>query len=114
MLLVVAGGRLATARNDIDSAARAGARAASIARSPDAALTDARKAVESALSDSHLDCSSLVVTVDTKAFRPGGQTTANLDCQVDLSMVTMLGLPLSKTLHAQFTEWIDPYRGTTS
>lgn len=111
LLLVVEGGRLTTARNDVDFAARAGARAASIARSPASADKDARAAIESSLNNQHFDCSSLDVEVDTSEFRPGGQTTTTLRCEVDLSTASLLGLPLTRSVNAKFTEPIDLYQG---
>lgn len=111
LLLVVEGGRLTTARNDVDFAARAGARAASIARSPVSADKDARAAIEDSLNNRDFDCASLDVEVDTTNFRPGGQATTTLHCKVDLSMASLLGVPITRSVDATFTEPIDLYQG---
>jgi Flp pilus assembly protein TadG len=109
LLLVVTGGRLVTARNDVDFAARVGARSASVARSTTLATTNAREAVTSSLSDNHVDCASLNVDVDTSQFRAGGQVTTRVRCDVDLSVASFLGLPLTRSVDASFSEPVDSF-----
>jgi Flp pilus assembly protein TadG len=111
LLLVVVGGRLATARNDVDYATRAGARAASIARSASAADSNARSMIQSSLNDQHFDCATLGVDVDTSQFQPGGQVTVTVDCEVDLSTASLLDVPMTRSVMSTFTEPIDTYVG---
>jgi Flp pilus assembly protein TadG len=113
MLLAIAGGRLASTRAEVDAAARDGARAASIARSPAAAEHDGQAAAEATLADRGLSCSNLTVTIDTTAFRPDGIVAATVGCDVDLSDLTGLGLPGARTLSARFAQPVDAYRGIT-
>jgi Flp pilus assembly protein TadG len=113
MLFAVAGGRLSSTRAEVDAAARDGARAASIARSPGTAERDGQAAAEAALADRGLSCSNLTVTVDTTDFRPGGIVAATVGCDVDLSDLTGLGLPGARTLSAHFAEPVDAFRGIT-
>jgi Flp pilus assembly protein TadG len=114
LLLVVVGGRLANARNDVDFAAKAGARAASLSRSPAAANQKAQQAVQANLDKSSMKCSALSVTVDTANFRPGGQVTTVVNCAVDLSAASLLKIPASKSIEATFTEPIDQYIGSAT
>ena len=68
LLFVVALGRLAGARIDVDGVAAQAARAASIARSPQAATSSAQQTAASALSSQHITCAHLAVSVDTTNF----------------------------------------------
>jgi Flp pilus assembly protein TadG len=111
LLFVVAGGRLVTARSDVSYAAKVGARAASLARSPSVAEADGRAAVLSTLDGQNVNCKDLDIVVDSAELRPGGQVTTTLECDVDLSMASLLGLPLTKSVHTSFTEPVDVFIG---
>jgi Flp pilus assembly protein TadG len=113
LLLVVALGRLSGARLDVNGAAAQAARAASIARSPSAATADASQTAAASLASRHLTCAHLSVAVDTTQFTPGGNVAVTVSCDVDLSTLTGLHLPASRTLSDRFVEPIDRYRNTT-
>jgi len=113
LLFVVALGRTAGSRIDINGAASEAARAASIARTPLAAQDDARRTASAALADQHVTCASLDVTTDTTQFRPGGTVTVVVRCDVKLGDLTGLRLPATKPLTATASAPIDRYRGTT-
>jgi len=111
MLLAVAGGRLATARGDVDAAARDSARAASIARSAISAERDGRAAAEATLGDRNVTCRALTVTVDLTDYQPGGTVTSTVTCGVDLADLTGLGiLPGVRSVSSSFTEPVDRFR----
>lgn len=110
LLLVVLGGRYAQARGDVDAAARDAARAGSIAREPDAAKSAAADAARARLTEGGVTCRVLDVAVDTSDFRPGGTVGAKVTCTIDLSDLTGLAVPTSRTISATFTEPIDTYR----
>ena len=110
MLLVVALGRLATARADVDGAARDAARAASIAREVAQAERVAREAAAATLDERAVTCRSLDVAVDTAAFRPGGLVAADVTCVVDLADLSLLRLPGTKAVHARFVAPVDTFR----
>lgn len=113
MFLFIFGlGRLATAREAVEGAARDGAREASIARSAGAADSTARQIVDATLVDKKISCSNRQVTVDTSNFRPDGTVTVHVACTVANGDVLMSGLPGSSTLHSDFVAWVDKYRGT--
>jgi Flp pilus assembly protein TadG len=111
LMLIVAAGRLVDARLQVDSAARQAARAASIARDPAAAVAQADATARAALASEHITCSSLTVSPDTAAFRPGGQVTVQVTCTVSLAGLALLHIPGAQTLTARFTSPIDVYRG---
>ena len=113
MLFVVAGGRLASSRADVDAAARDSARAASIARSPATAERDGTIAAEATLTDRDVSCRTLTVTIDTADFRPGGTVAATVSCDVELADLTGLGLPGRRTISSRFVEPVDAFRGVT-
>jgi Flp pilus assembly protein TadG len=113
MLFAVAGGRLASSRAQVDSAARDGARAASLARSAATAERDGREAAERTLADHDLSCQQLDVAIDTTDFRPGGTVVAEVTCAVDLADLTGLGLPGSRSVSSRFVEPVDLFRGMT-
>ena len=112
MLFVVFLGRLASARADVDAAARDGARAASLARSPATAARDGADAVEATLAGEGVTCRTLSVSVDTASFRPGASVAATVTCAVDLGDLTSLGLPGTRTVSATFAEPVDLFRET--
>lgn len=113
LLFVVALGRIASARADVDAAARDAARAAANARSPLAARSDGEQAARAELTDGGVTCRQLTVDISTADFRPGGTTTATVACAVDLGDLGALRLPASRTITASFIAPVDLYRGVT-
>jgi Flp pilus assembly protein TadG len=113
LLFVVALGRTAGSRIDINGAASEAARAASIARTPLAAQDAARQTAVAALADQHVTCADLEVATDTTNFRPGGTVAVAVRCGVKLGDLTGLRLPSAKTLTATASAPIDRYRGIT-
>jgi Flp pilus assembly protein TadG len=112
-LAVLAVGRVTTARLDVEGAATQGARAASMARSPQTATRDAQDTVARSLAEDHISCSSLDTTVDTSAFEPGGWVTVTVTCHIDLDQLTGLALPATHTITTHAAAVVDAYRSTT-
>jgi Flp pilus assembly protein TadG len=111
VLMVVGFGRLADARLEVNDAASQAARAASIARDPGTAAAAARRTAMASLAGHRLTCQPVAITVDTSAFRPGGQVTARITCTVSLADLAPLPLPGEQTVQASATSPIDVYRG---
>jgi Flp pilus assembly protein TadG len=111
LLFVVAAGRLAASRGEVDAAARDAARAASIERSATSAETAGIAAASTTLADRGVTCRQLDVTIDTGNFRTDGLVRATVACTVDLEALAGIGLPASKTLIATFSAPLDRYRG---
>jgi Flp pilus assembly protein TadG len=113
LLFVVALGRLASARLDVDGAAAQAARAASIARDPSTATAMAQQTATSALGSDGVTCGHLSVNTDTAQFAPGGSVAVTVTCSVGLSDLTGLRLPASESISSTSTSVIDTYRAAT-
>ena len=111
LLLTVAGGRLVLARERVDAAARDAARAGTIARSPITAQSDATRAADTRLAEAGVTCRTLDVNVDVTNFRPGGTVSTTISCTVDLSDLTLLGVPGTRTITSTAVETVDSLRG---
>ena len=110
LIFIVGLGRLASSRGEVDGAARDAARAASIARSPAAAVEEAKAAASATLADRSITCGRLDVAVDTSDFRPGGSVTVTIACNVRLEDVASAGFGPSRVLHGEAIAVIDTYR----
>ena len=110
LLFAVLAGRLVEARIEVDAAARDAARAASIARSPLAAHAAATAAAAATVEAGTVSCRHLTVRLDTGSFAAGGSVTADVTCSVDLSALTLLPVPGSRTVSAAFVEPVDTFR----
>ncbi len=110
LLFVVALGRLAGARINVDGAAAQAARAASIAATPGQATAAAEQTAIGALGSDHVTCASLKVTTDTARFAPGGSVSVSITCSVALSDLTGLALPASEQVTATAISVVDTYR----
>lgn len=105
-------GRSATTRQDVISASRDAARAASVRQFPGPAQSDATAAAQTTLAGRNVSCQSLLVDVDTSGLVPGGTVTATVTCEVALNDVTgLLGLPGSVTITETSTAVVDRFRG---
>lgn len=113
--LVIAGGRVAMARQGVQTAAAEAARQASIARTAGEATAKAHAGAQQTLADQQLQCRSSSVVTDTSGFAaPVGTPTsvsATVTCEVDLAGVAIPGLPGSLTITATFQSPLDTFRG---
>ena len=111
LLFAVAAGRLVQGKLDVDSAAQQAARAASLARTPQAASAQAQQVAQAALAGQSVSCDPAVITPDLGDFVPGGEVTVTVTCTVRLSDLSLLHIPGSETITATFTSPVDTYRG---
>ena len=115
LAVVIAAGRIQVAGGAVEQAAAAGAREASIARTPAAAAAIAEAAATRVLTQQDLDCAALTVTTDTSGYAAPvgqvGQVGATVTCVVPLSDLGVPVLPGARTLTAQSTSVLDRYRG---
>ncbi len=110
--LVIYGGRVVQAENDVQSAAHAAARAATLQGSPGAADAAARSVAATNLARSGVACGGgATVGVDLSRFAPGGQVTVTVTCNAGFGDVASLGVASSRSFTASATEVIDQYRG---
>ena len=110
LLFVVALGRLAGARINVDGAAAQAARAASIATTPGGATAAAQQAAAAALGSDHVNCATLQIATDTARFAPGGSVTVTVTCAVALSDLSGLRLPVTESISSTAASVIDTYR----
>ncbi|BAJ32188.1 MULTISPECIES: TadE/TadG family type IV pilus assembly protein [Kitasatospora] len=116
-LMAVAAGRVQTTGAVVDAAARAGARAASLARTPAGAEKEAAAAVRQALAFRQVECATEPTGVPEYGTleTDGGvlQTvTVQVSCTVPLAdLLGLDGVPGSKTITGTFTSVLDRYRG---
>lgn len=111
ILLVIMGGRIALARQAVETAAADASRVASLARDAARAKSRAIEVAEASLANQGITCLDTTITMDTAALRrpPGvpGFVTATVSCVLELSD---LGLPVpSRTLTATVRSPIDTY-----
>jgi Flp pilus assembly protein TadG len=113
VLLVVAGGRLVGRQGDVDSAARDGARAASLERTADSATAVGASVAAASLPASFRDGTTCATaSVDTSAWQPGGSVAVTIRCQVSYSGLGLIGLPGSAMVEGNSVAPLDQYRRT--
>jgi Flp pilus assembly protein TadG len=98
VLLLVAVWRIVASDLDVQSAASSAARAASLQRSPEAAVDAARHAAEADLAGNRHTCATLTVATDTTAFARGGSVTVTISCTVatgDLGIFRIVNGPVN-------------------
>lgn len=118
--LGVAAGRYEHTAAAVEGASAAAARAASLARGPDQAQRDATQVATTTLEGSTPPCRDLTVTVDTTGFRvpasqvirtgAPAQVAVTVTCAVDLSAITVPGLPGTKTITSRTVSVLDTFR----
>ena len=110
LLFVVGLGRMAQARQQIESVAADSARAASLERNTGASAAVARAAAQRALGEAGVSCTSLSVAADLSGYQPGGQVRVTVSCTARLGDVALAGFPGSRTFSATSTVPIETYR----
>jgi Flp pilus assembly protein TadG len=112
LALLVFAGRVETNASAIEQAARAAARGASLARTPDAARTTATDTATTQLATTN--CVAMNVAVDTGGFAAPVGTDASVSvtvtCTIAMGDLAAPGIPGAKTLIAHATSPIDRYR----
>lgn len=104
-------GRMSSTQQDVNSAARDSARAASVNQTPGAGAGDARAVAEATLGERDVSCSNLSVDVDTSQFVAGGQVAVTVSCTVEVADLLGLGIPGGRELTSTSVAVIDTYRG---
>lgn len=107
---VVGAIRVIGAGGDVDSAARAAARAAAAEYQPAAAQAAASAVATHALADRGVACQNLAVSV-TGDLSPGSVVTVDVSCTVGLDDVVLAGFPGSRTVSGRGLEYVDAVRG---
>ena len=114
VLLIIAAGRIALARQAVEASAAEAARSASISRTQHQAKTDGASGAAISLRTQGVRCASQRVDIDTSGFAaPVGtpaKVTATVTCIADLSDISIPGLPVTRTITATMSSPIDSYR----
>jgi len=108
ILLALAMGRFELAREEIVSAARAGAEAAAVVPVPGDAQAAALQAVDPVVDGQ--SCSQLTVAADTAEFVPGGSVRVTVSCQISFSDLLVPGFSGRAAIQAAVSAPIDPLR----
>jgi Flp pilus assembly protein TadG len=112
--LIIFAGRVAIANQAVEAAAAEAARSASISRTQGQAQSTASTAAATSLRNQHVACVSQQVGVDASGFSsPVGtpaKITATVSCVVNLSDLSVPGVPGTHTVAATMSSPIDTYR----
>ena len=111
IIVIVAAFQLTISRLDLESTSASAARAASLQRSPAAAVTAAQQAAEDDLAGRAVTCANLTVNTDTSRWGRGGSVTVTVRCTVSMgTLARTSGIPGSFTGTSTSTAPIDTFR----
>lgn len=112
--LIIFGGRTAITHEAVESATADAARTASMARTSSEADAAGRQAAQDSLADQQLHCRSVSVEVSTAGFSvPVGEPASvevTVSCRLDLSDLSVPGVPGSRVIRAHVSSPIDTWR----
>lgn len=115
--LIIFAGRTATTHEAVESAAADAARSASIARTSLDAEQQAEQAAQTSLANQQIDCLTINVDVNTNGFStPVGQpasVTVTVECRMNLSDLSVPGVPGSRLIAATMSSPLDTWRQRT-
>jgi Flp pilus assembly protein TadG len=109
-LVALALGRFELAREEVVSAARAAAEAASVVSSPSEAQQAAFAAASPVVASQVHSCAQLNVVADTGNFVPGGFVRVVVSCQISFTDLLVPGMPGHATVSASVSAPIDSFR----
>ena len=112
--MIIMGGRVEIAKQSVEAAAYEAARAASIERTQGEAIAAGKSAAASSLRSQSVHCTSTDITINAAAFNaPLGttaQVTTTVTCRVDLSDLTLPGVPGHRVITATASSPVDAFR----
>lgn len=108
--VLLLGGRLVVARQQLLDATRTAVEAAVIQPTSSLAQTSAAATAFEQLASDRLSCNPYSVTTATGDFRPGGVVSVDLRCGIALAALGIAGLPGSVTVQSAAAAIIEPYR----
>jgi len=110
VLVTLAFGRYELAREQVVSAARAGAEAASVVPFVGDAQSAALAAADPVVANHSPSCTQLSVAADTQYFVPGGFVRVVVSCQITFADLLVPGMPGQTSIQAEVSAPIDPFR----
>ncbi len=112
--MIILGGRVEIAKQSVEAAAYEAARAVSIERTQSEAIAAGRSSAASSLHDQDVNCTSTNITVNAAAFNaPIGNTAqvnVTVTCTVNLSDLSIPGIPGTRTVTTTASSPVDAYR----
>lgn len=112
--LIIFGGRTATTHQSVETAAADAARSASLERTSTSAKSQAISAATTSLSNQGIHCLDIDVTVDASQFSRAvgvaATVSVTVQCRLDLSDLSIPGVPGSRLIRATSTSPIDTWR----
>lgn len=112
--LIIFGGRTATTHQSVETAAADAARSASLERTSTSAKSQAISAATTSLSNQGIHCLDIDVTVDASQFSRSvgvaATVSVTVQCRLDLSDLSIPGVPGSRLIRATSTSPIDTWR----
>ncbi|MEA5118557.1 MAG: TadE/TadG family type IV pilus assembly protein [Propionicimonas sp.] len=114
VLAVIFAGRVAVARQAVQSATTDAVRAASLARTADDAKRSANRVADAALVNQDVECATTTLEVDTSGFRRPPGTAATVTVTLTCEVATAdLSLPVPGTIRIEhsMSSPLDVYRG---
>jgi hypothetical protein len=112
--LIVFGGRAVVTHQSVQTAAADAARAASVERSSSSAREAALSAATASLSNQGIHCLDIDIAVDLREFRrtvgEAASISVSVRCRLDLSDLSVPGVPGSRLIEATMTSPIDTWR----
>lgn len=110
LLFVAAGGRILTAKGQVQGAARDAARAASLSRT--GAQADADAAAKQTLNGAGLKCAPMSVSLTPAGgAEPGNPVSATVTCGVRMADLGLPGIPGTKIVTVTVVAPVDSYVG---
>lgn len=109
LAFVVFVGRIGALNQTVISAARDGARAASLTPAIATREASAKEIVEHTMNEHDVSCQDQNVDVDTSRAQPGGSVTVTVTCTVSLSGISGFPLPGDRTVSARSVQVVDRY-----
>jgi len=110
VLVALAMGRFELAREQVVSAARAGAEAASVVPVAGDAQSEALSVVVPDVSSQAHTCTQVSVVADISHFTPGGFVRVVVSCQIEFADLFVPGFPGHEAVQATVIAPIDPFR----
>lgn len=112
--LIIFGGRTSVAHQAVESASADAARSASIARTSKDAKHDAQQAAQVSLANQDVHCLSIEVNIDasdfTKSVGQPGTVSVTVECRLDLSDLSVPGVPGTRVIRATTSSPLDTWR----
>jgi Flp pilus assembly protein TadG len=110
MMVMVGLGRVVEAQSQVEGAARDAARAASLGRSRGGAKAAADSAAEQTLSGRKWCRRPPRADVDFREWGRGGQVSVTVQCEIDLSGLSLIGFSPTRMMSGTATAPIDTLR----